>query len=102
MTLYVLCFALFLVGLYGILTKRDLVKIILSSGIMGYACNLMLVLFGYRSGGVYPILEKGKDADLVVLNGPWHEAMSRIEMVFVDGVLAFDRRRDERPTVEGE
>ncbi len=46
MTLYALCFALFLVGLYGLLTKRDLIKIILSSGIMGYAGNLMLVLFG--------------------------------------------------------
>ena len=33
MTLYVLCFVLFLVGLYGIMTKRDLIKIILSSEI---------------------------------------------------------------------
>lgn len=60
MTLYLLCFALFLVGLYGLITKRDIVKIILASGIMGYAVNLMIVLFGYRREAVYPILEKGK------------------------------------------
>ncbi len=36
-------------------------------------------------------IEPGKDADLVVLNGDWFEASSRIEMVFVDGILAFDR-----------
>lgn len=66
MTLYLLCFALFLVGLYGLLTKRDLIKIILSSGIMGYAANLMLVLFGYRREAVYPILEKGREVGPMV------------------------------------
>lgn len=86
MTLYVLCFALFLVGLYGILTKRDLVKIILSSGIMGYACNLMIVLFGYRSGGVYPILEKGKDAAAMV--DPLPQALVLTSIVIELGVTS--------------
>jgi len=56
-----MCFALFLVGLYGMITKRDMVKIILASGIMGYAANLMLVLFGYRDNANFPILEQGKE-----------------------------------------
>jgi len=59
MILYLLCFILFLVGLYGILTKRDLIKIILSLGIMGYAANLLLILFAYKSNAVYPILSEG-------------------------------------------
>jgi len=46
-------------------------------------------------------LEKGKDADLVVLDGPWYEASSAVEMVFVDGVLAYDRNKDEKMTGEG-
>ena len=41
-------------------------------------------------------IEKGKDADLVVLNGPWYELWSRIEMVFVDGTLAYDRSKNEK------
>jgi multicomponent Na+:H+ antiporter subunit C len=86
MTLYILCFALFLVGLYGILTKRDLVKIILSSGIMGYACNLMLVLFGYRRGAVYPILEKGKEAAAMV--DPLPQALVLTSIVIELGVTA--------------
>lgn len=61
MIVYILCFALFLVGLYGVLTKRDLIKIILSVGIMGYAANLFLILFGYRSDAFYPILTEGKE-----------------------------------------
>jgi multicomponent Na+:H+ antiporter subunit C len=55
-TIYILGFILFLVGLYGVLTKRDLIKIILSVGIMGYSANLLLVLFAYRSDSIYPIL----------------------------------------------
>jgi len=38
-------------------------------------------------------IEAGKDADLVVLDGPWFEPRSKVDMVFVDGVLAFDRTR---------
>jgi multicomponent Na+:H+ antiporter subunit C len=59
MILYILCFLLFLIGLYGVLVKRDLVKIIISIGIMGYSANLFLVLFGYRNASFYPILSEG-------------------------------------------
>lgn len=59
MTLYVLCFALFLVGIYGVVTKRDLIKIILSLGILGYAANLFLILVAYRKDAHYPILSEG-------------------------------------------
>ncbi len=86
MTIYVLCFALFLVGLYGLLTKRDLIKIILSSGIMGYSCNLMLVLFGYRRGALYPILEKGKEAAPMV--DPLPQALVLTSIVIELGVTA--------------
>ena len=36
-------------------------------------------------------IEVGKDADLVVLDGTWYEPSTRVEMVFVDGVRAYDR-----------
>lgn len=35
-------------------------------------------------------LEVGKDADFVLIDGPWYELTSRIERVYVDGRLAFD------------
>ncbi|MFC2165036.1 amidohydrolase family protein [Acidobacteriota bacterium] len=41
-------------------------------------------------------IETGKDADLVILNGPWYELRSRVDMVFVDGVLAYDRSEAEK------
>ena len=55
---FTLCFALFLVGLYCVLTKKNTVKIVVGLGIMEYATNLFLVLLGYRKDGVAPILDK--------------------------------------------
>jgi len=52
---YVLCLLLFMVGIYGVLTQRNLIKIILSVAIMEYAVNLFLILVGYRTGGIAPI-----------------------------------------------
>ncbi|MDP2981321.1 MAG: NADH-quinone oxidoreductase subunit K, partial [Candidatus Omnitrophota bacterium] len=44
MTLYFLCLMLFCVGLYGVLRKRNIIKMIVGLGIMGYAMNLFFVL----------------------------------------------------------
>jgi len=60
---YVLCLLLFMVGLFGVLTQRNLVKIIVSSSIMGYAVNLFLILVGYRSGGTPAIMVSSHDAE---------------------------------------
>jgi len=65
MTLYLMCYFLFLVGVYGAITKRDLIKIILAIGIMGYSVNLFLVLIAYRSGALAPILKEGISVPMV-------------------------------------
>lgn len=39
-------------------------------------------------------LEPGKDADLVVFDGPWYEPRSRVQMVFGNGELLYDRTKD--------
>jgi len=56
MIVYALAILLFLVGLYGVLVKRNLFKILIGLSIMEYAINLLFSLIGYRSGGVPPIL----------------------------------------------
>ena len=55
MTVYLLCLVLFSVGLYCVLRKRNLIKIIIGIGIMEYAVNLFFVLIGYREHGRAPI-----------------------------------------------
>jgi multicomponent Na+:H+ antiporter subunit C len=59
MIIYILCFVLFLVGLYGVVSKRNLIKIIIGLAIMEYSVNLFLVLIGYIDGGTAPILTEG-------------------------------------------
>ena len=46
---------MFLVGLYCVVRKRNLIKIIIGIGIMEYAVNLFFVLAGYSEGARSPI-----------------------------------------------
>ncbi len=56
--LYALCFALFMVGLYCVLVKKNMVKIVIGILIMEYAVNLFLIMLGYRFGGIAPIVDE--------------------------------------------
>lgn len=56
---YLLAFILFVVGLYSVINKRNLIKIIMGIIIMEHAVNAFLILIGYRISGKAPILEKG-------------------------------------------
>jgi multisubunit Na+/H+ antiporter MnhC subunit len=55
MITYFLCLLLFCVGLYAVLRKRNIIKIIIGLIICEYAVNLFLVLFGYKLDGRSPI-----------------------------------------------
>lgn len=57
--IYSLCFVLVLIGLYGVLTQRNIVKMIISLLVIEYGVHLFLVLQCYRPGGVPPILSQG-------------------------------------------
>lgn len=62
---YALTFVLLAIGLYAVVAKKNLVKIIVGLLIADYAVNLFLLLVGYRAGGdhaVAPILTEGGDA----------------------------------------
>ena len=53
---YLMCFILFLVGLYGIITQRNLIKIAISMSIMEFSTFLFFALIGYVKDGVAPIV----------------------------------------------
>ena len=57
MIAYIMCFILFLVGLYGIITRRNLVKIAVSMSIMEISTFLFFALVGYIDKGVAPIVD---------------------------------------------
>ncbi len=89
--IYILCTLLLLVGLFGLISQRNLVKIIISISIMESAVNLFLVLVGYRSDGIAPIMTEriatpldfaGRSVD------PLPQAMVLTSIVIGLGVMA--------------
>lgn len=55
MIIYLLCLVLFCLGLYCVLRKRNIIKIIVGLIISDYAVNLFFVVIGYRMQGRAPI-----------------------------------------------
>lgn len=66
MILYVMCFLLFLIGLFGIITRKNVLKMVVGLIIAEYAVNLFIVLVGYRKGGLAPILQAGQKIETMV------------------------------------
>ena len=73
MSLYFLCFVLFCVGLYSVLRKRNIIKIIIGIGIIEYSVNLFIILLGYRFQGRAPILSQ--DQEIMNMVDPLPQAM---------------------------
>lgn len=61
MIIYMMCMALFCVGVYCVMVKRNLIKIIVGIIIIEYAVNLFLILVAYRMNGRAPILSQGEE-----------------------------------------
>ena len=55
--LYALCLLLFMIGLYCALVKKNMVKIVIGILVMEYAVNMFLIMLGFRSDGVAPIID---------------------------------------------
>ncbi len=56
MIVYILAVFLFLIGIYGVVVKRNLIKIVIGIAIMEYSVNLFLILIGYVKDGTAPII----------------------------------------------
>jgi len=66
MIVFILCFVLFLVGLYGVFTRRNLIKIVISKSIMELSIFLFLALIGYIDNGLAPIVKPESPVQLYV------------------------------------
>jgi multicomponent Na+:H+ antiporter subunit C len=88
--IYALCFVLIVLGLYGIVVKKNVVKIVISVAIMEYGINLLIILIGYRKGGCAPILSRGMDAAAYAASAvdPLPQALVLTSIVISLGVLA--------------
>jgi multicomponent Na+:H+ antiporter subunit C len=88
--IYSLCLVLIAIGLYGVLTKKNIVKIIIGLVIMETGVHLLLVLIGYRTKGEAPILQPGMDLSQFAARSvdPLPQALTLTSIVIGLGVLA--------------
>lgn len=88
--IYSLCLVLVLVGLYGVLTRGNLIKIVVSMMVIEYGIHLFLVLQGYRSEGVPPIVDQHTDQATWLESSvdPVPQALVLTSIVIGLGVLA--------------
>ena len=86
MSTYFLCLVLFCIGLYAVLRKRNIIKIIIGLGIIEYAVNLFFVLIGYRTDGRAPIL--AKDQNILNMVDPLPQALVLTSIVIGLAVTA--------------
>jgi multicomponent Na+:H+ antiporter subunit C len=79
--------ALILVGLFGILTRRNIVKILLAINILQTGVNLLLVGIGWLAEGTAPILEPGMGVTTPFVD-PLPQAMVLTAIVIAFGTTA--------------
>ncbi len=58
MIIFASCFLLLLIGIYAIVTKRNLIKIAIGFSITEYAINLLFALIGFKKDAIAPIITR--------------------------------------------
>ena len=87
---YLLAMVLLGIGIYAIACKKNLIKVIIGVIVIDYAVNLFLLLQGYRTGGVAPILTEGGTVSDFAQHSvdPLPQAMILTSIVIGLGVVA--------------
>jgi multicomponent Na+:H+ antiporter subunit C len=90
MILYFLSLVLFVMGLYCLVAKKNIIKKIIGIVITEYSINLFLILIAYRRGGIAPILLKGMSGTEIASHAvdPLPQALVLTSIVIGLGVLA--------------
>ena len=80
--------ALVMTGLFGILTRRNIVKILLAVNILETGINLLVVALGYFAGGAVPIISGPVDASRLAFVDPLPHALVLTSIVIGLGTTA--------------
>jgi multisubunit Na+/H+ antiporter MnhC subunit len=60
------CAALIILGIYALVVKRNLIKIVIGLNLIECGVNLFLITLGYRSGSVAPIYTMAGKGQMVL------------------------------------
>ena len=79
---------LFVLGLYGIMTQRNVIKIIISLNILEIGLNLFIISVGYVDGGIAPILTSQNNSSGLNFVDPLPQALVLTAIVIGVGTTA--------------
>ncbi len=79
---------LMLIGLYGALTKKSLIKIVLGLSILDSGVHLLMIAIGYLKDGTAPIFSAGNEEKMSVMVDPIPQALVLTAIVIGFGVTA--------------
>ncbi|HHL57733.1 MAG: cation:proton antiporter [Bacteroidetes bacterium] len=79
---------LILIGLYAVLTKRSLIKIVIGMSIIDGGIHLLLITIGYLKGGTAPIFSPGYEEAAAQMVDPVPQALVLTAIVIGFGVTA--------------
>jgi multicomponent Na+:H+ antiporter subunit C len=90
MILYFLTLVLFVMGVYCLIAKKNIVKKIIGLTITDYAINLFIIIIGYRAKGIAPIMFKNMTVQELADYGvdPLPQALVLTSIVIGLGVLS--------------
>ena len=85
---YVGAVGLIFIGLLIVLTKRNLIKVVIGINVVDTGVNLFLIAAGYLEGGTAPIYHPGSDAAPSTMVDPVPQALVLTAIVIGASVLA--------------
>ena len=86
--IYLLCFILFGVGIYGILVQKNIIKLIMSTMIASYAIHMFFIASGFRWHAAAPVLSLQKLNQETIMVDPLPQALVLTAIVISLGSLA--------------
>ncbi len=79
--------ALFFVGLFGLLTRKHIIRIFMSIAIMESSVFLLFIGMSFKSGFIAPIVDE-THKNIAIMNDPIPQAMILTAIVIAMAVLA--------------
>lgn len=83
-----LSIALLLVGVYGLLTQKNVIKMIISLNIFEIGLNIFIISIGYVKGGLAPILTSQSNTSALAYVDPLPQALVLTSIVIGVGITA--------------
>ena len=88
--MHIFAITLIAIGFYGVMFKENIIKKVIGLGVMANGINILLIIIGYRSGGIIPIATPTNlDQFLTSAVDPLPQALVLTSIVIAVSVTAF-------------